>query len=165
MANERSEHIQVVTALRAVAVRTKGAVRHFHVPNGERRDEKAARILKSLGVMPGVPDLLIVGRPQTAAQPLSREDLAAIRAAVADETPESLIPRLLATIDAARGVALEMKRADGRLSDVGVEQREWLVFLRSLGWDALVGYGALDALRKIKALGYPVQVSDGPVRE
>lgn len=55
------------------------------------------------------------------------------------------------------GVALEMKRAGGRPSDLRKEQREWLRALEVLGWRSLVGYGAEDALGKLCALGYDVR--------
>ena len=52
--------------------------------------------------------------------------------------------------------ALEMKREGGRPSDLRPEQRVWLEDLRVLGWACVVGYGARDALGKLRALGYPV---------
>ena len=49
-----------------------------------------------------------------------------------------------------------MKRADGSPADVAPEQWLWLDRLRILGWETFVAYGALDALSRLHALGYPV---------
>ena len=38
----------------------------FHPPNGGSRDPREARILKSMGVKPGVPDIIIVWDPMVA---------------------------------------------------------------------------------------------------
>ena len=54
------------------------------------------------------------------------------------------------------GVALEMKRRDGRQSDLREDQRRWLEKLESLGWKTIVGRGAMDAIQKLKELGYAV---------
>ena len=35
-----------------------------------------------------------------------------------------------------------------------VEQRVWLERFRALGWHALAAYGAEDAVRQLRALGY-----------
>lgn len=50
-------HKQVVALLRQI-----GAPRWqwWHTPNGERRDAATGAKLKSMGVMPGVPDLVLV---------------------------------------------------------------------------------------------------------
>ena len=53
-----------------------------------------------------------------------------------------------------RGVALEMKRANGKPSDLRKSQREWLDRLKGLGWATVVGYGAKDAIKKLRELGY-----------
>lgn len=53
-------------------------------------------------------------------------------------------------------VALELKRADGRPSDVSERQWEWLERLRLAGWGTAVGYGHEDALAKLRAYGYRV---------
>lgn len=150
----------------ALQVKTKRGVRFFAVPNGERRDARTAMHLKRQGVVPGVPDLVILGRPLEPGdpQPFTRAELEEIRLLVAGEPAEGLVRRLLASVDAARGVALEMKKPDGKAGDVKPEQAEWLQFLRALGWDIIVGWGAVDALRKLRRLGFPVVVSDGPTR-
>jgi hypothetical protein len=53
------------------------------------------------------------------------------------------------------GVAIEMKRADGkgRVSD---EQQGWLIALAARGWKTKVCHGAADALRFLSSLGYRV---------
>lgn len=55
------------------------------------------------------------------------------------------------------GVALEMKRIDGRPSDLRPEQRQWMAQLAKRGWLCLVGYGAQDALAKLCAAGFDVR--------
>lgn len=54
------------------------------------------------------------------------------------------------------GVALEMKRKGGKKSDVKPDQVRWLALLDSLGWCSLVGWGAMDAIEKLRALGYDI---------
>lgn len=69
----------------------------------------------------------------------------------------------------ARGVALEMKRLKakpkttraGKWSGAKPHQRAYLDALEALGWVCLIGYGAQDALEKLKALGYAVRPIDG----
>lgn len=56
----------------------------------------------------------------------------------------------------AVGTALELKRADRGEGAVSGEQREWLAALSARGWATLVGFGAQDALGKLRALGYDV---------
>lgn len=57
MRNEASEQIEVVRDARAVGIYL------FHVPNGGRRSVREATLLRAMGVMAGVPDLLILDRP------------------------------------------------------------------------------------------------------
>jgi hypothetical protein len=54
------------------------------------------------------------------------------------------------------GVALEMKRRDGRPGDLRKAQKEWLGTLSDLGWDTMVGWGAIDAIQKLRDLGYEI---------
>ena len=54
------------------------------------------------------------------------------------------------------GVALEMKRADGRMSNLSKSQKEWIAKLEDCGWCCLVGFGARDALGKLRDLGYGI---------
>ena len=56
------------------------------------------------------------------------------------------------------GTALEMKREGATKSTVRPEQRRWLAHLEERGWHTLVGYGAKDALKKLKDAGYDVRV-------
>ena len=56
----------------------------------------------------------------------------------------------------AHGVAVEMKRADGRPSDVRPEQREWLDRLDARGWVALVAFGCQHAVEELRRLGYTI---------
>ena len=62
------------------------------------------------------------------------------------------------------GVALEMKREGGSWADVSAEQRKWLGDLETRDFLSVVGYGAEDALLKLKELGYVVMVRDSAVR-
>jgi hypothetical protein len=54
-------------------------------------------------------------------------------------------------IGRARGVAIEMKSAKGRVSK---EQTEWLNKLSSLGWETKVAYGYADAISFLQGLGF-----------
>ena len=79
------------------------------------------------------------------------------------------VPDLLIVDPAPRGgyvgVALEMKRADGVPSDVSADQREWLAKFAARGWFACVGYGADDALLKLRWLGYTLGCTATPQRD
>ena len=55
---------------------------------------------------------------------------------------------------APRGVALELKRADGTLSDVSPAQWLWLGRFEAVGVVSIVGFGWRDAVAKLEALGY-----------
>ena len=100
------------------------------VPNGGHRSGRGGASLRSQGVQKGVPDLLIFDRSPL--EPVTHGFLH------------------------VSGIALEMKRARGKPSDVTPEQRQWLGDLEARGWVALVGYGADDALVKLRALGLDV---------
>ena len=52
------------------------------------------------------------------------------------------------------GCALEMKREGAKMSSVRKEQRQWLSDLAERGWATLIGFGADDAISKLKGLGY-----------
>ena len=54
------------------------------------------------------------------------------------------------------GVALELKRTDGRPSDLATEQRAWLRTLKDAGWWTGWARGAADAIRQLRTLGYPL---------
>lgn len=49
------------------------------------------------------------------------------------------------------GVAIEMKSLSGKVSD---NQTAFLDAMRSCGWEALVCFGASDAINKLEGLGY-----------
>ena len=53
----------------------------------------------------------------------------------------------------AVGTALEMKTT-ARGSALRENQKEWLANLSGCGWATIVGWGAEDALEKLRALGY-----------
>ena len=52
------------------------------------------------------------------------------------------------------GVALELKRTNGRPSDLRPEQREWLKRFDARGWAAGVAYGADAAIDWLRSLGF-----------
>jgi len=95
---------------------------HCHVPNGGKRRRVEAAILKGMGVVAGMPDLLIFDSPPGDAE--------------------------------KKGVALEMKAPDG--GRVSPAQKRMLSQLQERGWVSMVAYGAADAFRQLKALGYGI---------
>ena len=52
------------------------------------------------------------------------------------------------------GVALELKRSNGKPSDLRPEQREWLERFDARGWTACVAYGADAAIDWLRSLGF-----------
>jgi hypothetical protein len=52
------------------------------------------------------------------------------------------------------GTALELKRSNGRESQVTENQRRWLDALGTRGWMPLVAFGAQDAIEQLTELGY-----------
>jgi len=64
------------------------------------------------------------------------------------------------------GMMIEMKppkakprtKRGGPFSGCKPHQRERLALLQGLGWHCVVGYGATDAIEKLQAAGYPLQV-------
>jgi hypothetical protein len=50
-------------------------------------------------------------------------------------------------------VAIEMKRRNGRPSDVKPEQREWLSFLALCGWQTRACFGAQEAINFLRECG------------
>ena len=54
------------------------------------------------------------------------------------------------------GVALEMKRSNGKPSNISKAQAEWLDRLEKIGWVCLVGYGAQNAFEGLRKMGFPV---------
>ncbi len=55
-----------------------------------------------------------------------------------------------------RGVAIELKRRNGRMSQVSDNQASWLAQLASAGWCASVAFGAADAIEQLQKLGYGI---------
>jgi len=56
----------------------------------------------------------------------------------------------------AVGVAIEMKRPDGKPSEVRPEQRAWLEKLEERGWVTAVAFGCVDAVEILVSLGYRI---------
>lgn len=94
------------------------------IPNGGLRTGKGGAAQRTLGVLPGMPDLLIFDPPPAPGR----------------------FPFF--------GVALEMKRTGGNMSDVSEMQEKVFHQFIDVSWKALVGYGAADAIEKLEALGY-----------
>ena len=126
-ASETSEQIALVRVLR------RSLIRFCAVPNGGWRNRVEANRLRTAGVEPGVPDLLIFDPPPCA-----------------EVCPCCKRPLVV-------GLGLEMKRADGVPSDVSQAQQDWLEALDVRGWATAVGYGAVGTLHKLKALGYSLK--------
>lgn len=67
--------------------------------------------------------------------------------------PDMLIFDAPPADDAFIGVAIEMKRADGK-GKVTELQQDWLIALAARGWKTKVCHGAVDAMRFLASLGY-----------
>ncbi len=52
------------------------------------------------------------------------------------------------------GIALELKRSNGKLSDIRPEQLEWLALFEERGWLSAVAYGADAAVDWLRSLGF-----------
>ena len=147
----------MVKELRRLERASGGRVRFFAVPNGGSRRRGEGARLKAAGVVAGVPDLIVLGAPRPLdAQPLSEAEIELLRAGVAHEPEDSLLRRLVATLDARRIFGLEMKREKGGVTSEA--QAEWLGWFSERGASA-VAHGAEDALRQIAAAGYPVRTT------
>ena len=105
-------------------------IAHHSIPNGGNRSLKTAATLKREGMMAGVPDLYVVDRP-------------------------TLPPH--SDLFTGYPLAIELKRSNGRPSNVSVKQKKWLKRLDSQGWLAVVCYGHLAALTLMELAGYDVQ--------
>jgi hypothetical protein len=164
--SEAGEQRLVVRSLRRLEIASRGQVRYFAVPNGGSRQRLEGARLKAGGVMAGVPDLLIVGAMPMEVEPLSKQELALIRLGTQHEPPDSLVRRFLATLDAGRITALEMKHGEADERAVSPEQRKWLDFFASLPCGSgIVGFGEDDALDKLVAVGVPARVKIPQVDE
>lgn len=86
----------------------------FAVPNGGFRHKATARFLREEGLMPGVPDVI-----------------------------------LLAPSKKHHGLCIEMKRANGKASDVKEHQWEWFQRLERSGYMTVVAYGCAEAIKAI----------------
>jgi hypothetical protein len=93
-----------------------------HVPNGGNRDAKTGRKMKMQGVKPGVPDVLIFDDP----------------------TSEYTMN--------FSGIAIELKKANGKPSDVRESQKEWLKALEWRNWQTKIAFGADDAIEWLEKL-------------
>lgn len=87
-------------------------------------------------------------RDKITAQSLSRQG-------VAKGVPDLLIFDAPEGSD-KRGTALELKRTNGTPSQVSPHQRRWLKELEKRDWNVVVAFGCLDALKKLRELGYNV---------
>lgn len=96
-----------------------------HVPNGGYRHAVTANRLKAQGVKAGVPDALIFDRPF----PIENGKIYS-------------------------GVAIELKRADKKLSNVSEAQAKWLSELMQRGWLCRTFYGADSAIEWLTSLGF-----------
>lgn len=64
------------------------------------------------------------------------------------------VPDLYILDDPAGPIAIEMKRANGRLSDIKLKQRKYLCALASHGWRVVVCFGSKAAVSWLKEIGY-----------
>ncbi|MBU1433226.1 hypothetical protein KKF91_22055 [Myxococcota bacterium] len=91
----------------------------------------------------------------------------AVAAGLQKGCPDLMIFTPPPNVPEAVGMALEMKVADkapkteraGRFSGAEAHQKEWLEALEAVGWHCVVAYGALDAMDKLAAAGYPVKAA------
>lgn len=67
---------------------------------------------------------------------------------------EPFLVRVLATLDERRVTAIEMKREGATQKALSEAQRDWLAWLSGLGHETIVGFGAVDALEKLKKSGW-----------
>jgi hypothetical protein len=124
--DELTIHRHVVAHLR----RATPAVAFFHVPNEGKRGPRARSLLHGMGVMPGVPDLIIV-------------------------TPPRWLPSMPSDWPLADccGAALELK-SERRGAKASPEQTEWLATFAAHGWAVACTRGLDEALQQLRAWGY-----------
>jgi hypothetical protein len=67
---------------------------------------------------------------------------------------DPFLVRVLATLDARRLTGIEMKREGATQRALSEAQRDWLAWLSRLGHESIVGFGAVDALDKLKKSGW-----------
>lgn len=115
--------------LRLVAALRRAGVHFVHVPMGGARGRRSGAALARMGARRGFPDLLILD--------------------------PSGVWRDRRFEPSYSGVALEIKRPV-RGSQPTEEQLAELALLAERGWYACVEWGADEALRRLRSLGYPV---------
>jgi hypothetical protein len=98
----------------------------FAIPNGGARTPSVAARLKATGVKPGVADIClpVPSRVRVSTESVVEEKFS--------------------------GLFIEMKRKDGRPSDVKPEQREFIRFVVAHGYYAEVAFGWLEAVMIIE---------------
>lgn len=107
-------------------------------PVNEGKRKRGAQA-KQAGMKAGLPDALIFARP-----------------------PGNTVPAHLQQLGrggglAVRGVALELKRADGG-TGLSEEQALWFRALQFNGWHVILACGAEQAVEKLQALGFGVGI-------
>lgn len=119
-------HRHVVAHLR------RARVVFFHVPNEGKRGPKARAALHGLGVMPGIPDIVIVTPPPK------------VRGTFTTTSGDVL--------DVGKfGAVLELKADKGRATP---EQKQWLETFAAHGWATALTHGLDAALGQLRAWGY-----------
>jgi hypothetical protein len=158
---EHTEQSALVRALRQHSVTSGGRCRVFAVPNGGSRSPTEGIRLSQQGVTSGVPDLILLGTsgtrpdaPWRLAEPLTVVEVAGLQEDARMGRLDPFLVRVLATLDARRLTGIEMKREGATQRALSEAQRDWLVWLSGLGHETVVGFGAVDALEKLKKSGW-----------
>ena len=125
---EHREQVAVVEILRASGTVFTSSL------NGLRLTPRLRMRAKDEGMEPGEPDLCIYDPPPG-------------------------LPGKVGTMLEMKVPGLKPKTARAmRWSGAQPHQRERMALLERLGWHCVVGYGAIDAIEKLQAAGYPLQV-------
>lgn len=122
----------------------------FHVPNGAGRSKAEAGILKAMGVLAGVPDLLVVG-------PQPRPGYEGLELSIYASAAEVNAPRLIAIeLKAPPKMTKTGKpsKAKPRVSDA---QRDVIEALGACGVPTLIVDNMDEALRALAQLGVPLK--------
>ena len=159
--SEHTEQSALVRALRQHSATSGGRCRVFAVPNGGSRSATEGVRLSQQGVTAGVPDLILLGTsgtgqnaPWRLVEPLTAVEVAGLQEQARMGLLEPFLVRVLATLDARRVTAIEMKREGATQKALSEAQRDWLAWLAGLGHETVVGFGAVDALEKLKKSGW-----------